>query len=134
MHNDRIFVSPGCCDVRCRSVSFLPHPISISPLRYSTFAILSQVLIVATRTKLKIDYRTREPDPVNPDRWIESTHVRNRYGKKVDWTNKTSVIQLNAWREQILRRNFSKVRKVQINWTHEKGDADVAMGDPKKDA
>lgn len=71
---------------------------------------------------MKIDYRTRKPDPVNPDEWIESTYVRNRYGREVDWTNKASVTRLNTWREQILRRNFSKVRKERPNWTESERD------------
>ncbi len=66
-------------------------------------------------SKLSIDYNTTRRDPNNHGNTISGDRVQNRYRETVDFNDENSVRRLNAWRSQILRRNFPDRRKKSLH-------------------
>lgn len=61
-------------------------------------------------SKLKINFYTRRKDGTRGE------IVLNKYPHKVDFQSRESVKKLNAWRSQIISRNFNPIKKKREYW------------------
>jgi hypothetical protein len=63
------------------------------------------------RSKLNLRWSTIVPDKSHPGQYVAGPDILYTYPRSVDWTSKDSIRALNAWREQLFRRNFGEARK-----------------------
>ncbi|CAG8980780.1 hypothetical protein HYALB_00010685 [Hymenoscyphus albidus] len=65
-------------------------------------------------TKLKLHFRTRHTNKRTGE--VTDDLVKNKYRHKVDWNSREDIKKLNAWRSQILSRNFRISKKKREYW------------------
>ncbi|CAG8954983.1 hypothetical protein HYFRA_00008672 [Hymenoscyphus fraxineus] len=65
-------------------------------------------------TKLKLHFHTRHTNKKTGEVTVEL--VKNKYRHKVDWSSREHIKKLNAWRSQILSRNFRIEKKKREYW------------------
>lgn len=63
------------------------------------------------RSKLILRWSTVVPNKSNTGQYVAGPDIQYIYSKSVDWASKDSIRALNAWREQLFRRNFGEARK-----------------------